>query len=131
MQNNQYELSVVDIANLLDVTRQAVPQLFKNRAGAAKSNKKFSTVPPQSVREFLQTSRGYNYKKQSIAFQIVKGGVGKSSLSKNFAIRASMYGYKTLLIDFLRFFHLLKLFLFLHLEMLILLIYFLEYHNQI
>lgn len=100
MQNNQYELSVVDIANLLDVTRQAVPQLFKNRAGAAKSNKKFSTVPPQSVREFLQTSRGYNYKKQAIAFQIVKGGVGKSSLSKNFAIRASMYGYKTLLIDF-------------------------------
>jgi len=52
------------------------------------------------VREIL-TQRGYQYiKKKSIAFQIVKGGVGKSSLSKNFAIRAAQYGYKVLLIDF-------------------------------
>lgn len=95
-----YELSVGDVSNLLDVSRQAVSQIFKNKPGATKNGNKLSSVSPFEIRAFLEKSRDYVYKKQVIAFQIIKGGVGKSSLSKNFAIRAAMYGYKTLLIDF-------------------------------
>ncbi len=36
---------------------------------------------------------------QSIAFQIVKGGTGKTSLASAFAIRANLYGLKVLCID--------------------------------
>ena len=100
MDNQSYSLSVGAVADLLDVTRQAVSQIFKNKAGASRDGKKLTSVSPLEIRHFLETSRGYKYKKQAIAFQIIKGGVGKSSLSKNFAIRASMYGYKTCLIDF-------------------------------
>ncbi|BBH54612.1 ParA family protein [Fluviispira sanaruensis] len=101
MLNSDYELSIMDVANLLGVTRQAVSQFFKPKAGAlARGNKKNASVPPDVIRSYLEITKGYTYKKQAIAFQIVKGGVGKSSLSKNFAIRASMYGYKVLLIDF-------------------------------
>ena len=100
MDNNSYSLTIGDVASLLDVSRQAVSQMFKSKLGATTDRRKLTSVSPSEIHHFLTTSRDYKYKKQVIAFQIIKGGVGKSSLSKNFAIRASMYGYKTLLIDF-------------------------------
>jgi chromosome partitioning protein len=39
------------------------------------------------------------FKKRVIAFQIVKGGTGKTSLAHSFAIRANLYGAKVLCID--------------------------------
>lgn len=39
------------------------------------------------------------FKKQVIAFQIVKGGTGKTSIAHSFAIRANLYGAKVLCID--------------------------------
>jgi chromosome partitioning protein len=43
----------------------------------------------------------FNFKMQprSIAFQIVKGGTGKTSLASAFAVRANLYGLKVLCID--------------------------------
>ncbi|MBL0942301.1 MAG: ParA family protein [Alphaproteobacteria bacterium] len=42
---------------------------------------------------------GYKFKKQIIAFQIVKGGTGKTSLAHAVAVRANLYGAKVLCID--------------------------------
>jgi len=56
-------------------------------------------VPPKGVRKLLE-ERGFVYPKQNISFQIVKGGVGKTSLSFALAIRASHYGANVLVIDF-------------------------------
>jgi chromosome partitioning protein len=36
---------------------------------------------------------------RAVAFQIIKGGTGKTSLAQSFAIRASLYGLKVLCID--------------------------------
>lgn len=48
-----------------------------------------------SAKDFFNLAQ----KPQSIAFQIVKGGTGKTSLASAFAIRANLYGLKVLCID--------------------------------
>jgi chromosome partitioning protein len=47
----------------------------------------------------LFEERGFQYPKVNISFQIVKGGVGKTSLSFSLAVRASHYGARVLAID--------------------------------
>lgn len=56
-------------------------------------------VPSKGVRKLLE-ERGFVYPKQNISFQIVKGGVGKTSLSFALSTRASHYGANVLVIDF-------------------------------
>lgn len=56
-------------------------------------------IPAKGVRKLLE-ERGFVYPKQNISFQIVKGGVGKTSLSFALATRASHYGANVLVIDF-------------------------------
>ena len=53
---------------------------------------------PLDVRKFLEI-RGFQYPKTNISFQIVKGGVGKTSLSFLLSTRASQYGAKVLIVD--------------------------------
>ncbi len=55
-------------------------------------------IPPLGIRKLLQ-ERGFQYPSKNISFQIVKGGVGKTSLSYALGLRASHYGAKVLLID--------------------------------
>lgn len=61
-----------------------------------KNRRKF--IPPEGVRKILE-ERGFIFAKQNISFQIVKGGVGKTSLSFCVAVRASHYGARVLAID--------------------------------
>ena len=101
--SEEFHISTPDLGNLVGVTRQAITMQIGRHPkfqGVIPPRGTLAHVSPEMVREIL-ISRGYQYiKKKSMAFQIVKGGVGKSSLSKNIAIRAAQYGYKTLLIDF-------------------------------
>lgn len=55
-------------------------------------------IPPLGVRKFLM-ERGFQYPKLNLSFQIVKGGVGKTSLSYALALRSSHYGARVLVID--------------------------------
>jgi len=55
-------------------------------------------IPSQGIRKLFE-ERGFQYPKSNISFQIVKGGVGKTSLSFCLAVRASHYGAKVLAID--------------------------------
>lgn len=55
-------------------------------------------IPPNSIRKLFE-NRGFQYPKLNISFQVVKGGVGKTSLSFSLAVRASHYGARVLAID--------------------------------
>lgn len=95
-----YGLTTVDLANLLNVTRQAIHQMAsrlgrKVEPGVAR---KHALLPWDIVRSICE-SRGYQYGKRAITFQISKGGTGKTLISKNFGVRAAAYGYKVLFID--------------------------------
>jgi chromosome partitioning protein len=93
-----YSISARELDQLLHVTPQGMHHLIKSLdiETEMKKNKKF--VLPVGVKQLLE-SRGYSYQKEVIAFSVVKGGVGKTSLSHSFAIRASQYGARVLVID--------------------------------
>lgn len=55
-------------------------------------------IPSLGIRKLFE-ERGFEYPKKTISFQIVKGGVGKTSLSFSLALRASHYGARILAID--------------------------------
>lgn len=55
-------------------------------------------ITPIDTRRLLM-ERGFRYPNLNISFQIVKGGVGKTSLSYALGLRASHYGVKVLLVD--------------------------------
>jgi chromosome partitioning protein len=63
-----------------------------------KENPRKKVIPPQGIRTLLE-SKGFKYPNINISFQIVKGGVGKTSLSYSLGMRASHYGANILLID--------------------------------
>ena len=55
-------------------------------------------IPSHGIRRLFE-ERNFQYPKLIISFQIVKGGVGKTSLSFCLAVRASDYGARVLAID--------------------------------
>lgn len=92
---NDFLLSLVDLSQMLnqepEFTRQELQQL----------NEKLpykSLVPPSVVRRYL-SSKGYSIPFQVISFQMLKGGVAKTTTAMNFGLRAAMYGAKVLFID--------------------------------
>lgn len=62
------------------------------------TNSRRKKIPPLGIRKLL-LAKGFKYSRQNISFQIVKGGVGKTSLSYALGLRASHYGAKVLLVD--------------------------------
>src|SRR6478735_9525944 len=94
-------ITPTDIANLLGgVSLQAVYKQMRTQGidSLAASNRR-RLIAPRGVRQLLET-KGFTFPKQNVSFQIVKGGVGKTSLSYALATRASHYGARVLAIDF-------------------------------
>ena len=60
MDDISYSLTVSDVASLLDVSRQAVSQMFKSKSGASKDGKKLTSVSSADIRQFLSTSKLYS-----------------------------------------------------------------------
>jgi chromosome partitioning protein len=55
-------------------------------------------VTPENVRRFLQ-AKGYRYQPQVLSFQMLKGGVAKTTSCLNVGLRAAMYGFRVLFMD--------------------------------
>jgi chromosome partitioning protein len=55
-------------------------------------------VTPENVRRYIQ-QKGYRYQPQVISFQMLKGGVAKTTSCLNVGLRAAMYGFRVLFLD--------------------------------
>lgn len=88
-------ISLNDLASTLGLTPEKCARELKKVAGEGSSK---SYVEPHRVRQ-LMTARGFKYPKVNYSFQMLKGGVAKTTSALNFAWRASMYGARVLMVD--------------------------------
>ena len=95
-------LQISEMCSLLGgISHQAIYKIIeKNSLESIMLSSRRKVLPPESVRQIL-ISKDFKYPKRKIlSFDMIKGGVGKTTLSSTFALRASFYGCRTLLIDF-------------------------------
>lgn len=92
-------LTPQELAKLLGVSNQAVYSILKNKKlNLIKVSPRKSLIAPHSIKQVLE-SRKFIYKKNIFSLHDLKGGVGKTTISYSVGVRASHYGFKTLLID--------------------------------
>lgn len=93
-------LTPIELADVLGgITIHGVYKALKtHNIESETTNNKRKKIPALGIRKLL-IERGFEYPQKNISFQIVKGGVGKTSLSYALGLRASHYGAKILLID--------------------------------
>lgn len=98
----QFKASVtpIELADCLGgITVQGVYKALKAHGIQTETaNNRRKHIPPEGIRKLFE-ERGFAYPNLNISFQIVKGGVGKTSLSFSLAVRASHYGARVLAID--------------------------------
>lgn len=89
------KITASEAANYLEITLQALHKQLKvkNLVFEKKQNRVF--FGHETARKLFKLS----FKKKIIAFQIVKGGTGKTSIAHAVAIKANLYGAKVLCID--------------------------------
>jgi chromosome partitioning protein len=91
---DQY-LSTLDLALFLGTTTEALLQEMKS-CGLESPFR--SWIPPETVRAYLE-KKGYSFRPQIVSFQMLKGGVAKTTSALNFGWRAAMYGARVLMVD--------------------------------
>ena len=89
------KMTAKDAADFLGVSLQAINKTLKTKD----VNYKKSANRLFFGHETGRTIFNLPVERQKIAFQIVKGGTGKTAIALNFAIRASLYGLRVLCID--------------------------------
>jgi chromosome partitioning protein len=92
---NDFFLSLGDLVELVGKTPKKVLQEIEKISGPLKSKVHFE---PHLVRKYL-SSLGYQYPHKVVSFQMLKGGVAKTTSALNFGLRAAMYGARVLFVD--------------------------------
>jgi chromosome partitioning protein len=88
-------LSAIDLAEVVGMSLADLKADFSIHFGL---NQNLSYLPAELVREYLG-KREFKYPKKVISFQMLKGGVAKTTSALNIGLRASMLGAKVLFID--------------------------------
>jgi len=94
----QNSLTAIELADALGITPQALHKYCKQNSLEGSVNRRKYYLPPEMVRRLAEL-RGLPRKKGIFATHLVKGGVGKTTLTSAVATRASAYGHKVLMID--------------------------------
>lgn len=92
---NDFWLATSDLADLVKLTPADLMKEIESTCGPQRLK---SLIPPQVVRKYL-SSKGFQYPHQVVSFQMLKGGVAKTTSALNFGLRAAMFGAKVLFID--------------------------------
>lgn len=88
-----------EVADLLGISPQAVSKILReNNIPTEEKGSRLLVVPPRSF-EMLKSLRSLSPVKKRIGVHIVKGGVGKTTLTHGLSARASSFGLKTLIVD--------------------------------
>lgn len=88
-------LTSQDLALALNVSVQEIYEKIKQVESSPRS---LTYIAPETARKILQNS-GRELSRRVISFQMLKGGVAKTTSAFHFGWRASMYGAKVLFID--------------------------------
>ena len=88
-------VSFADLAELLGLS---VEKLIQQMRKAGLESPSRSWVPPEMARRVLE-QKGLRFAKQTVSFQMLKGGVAKTTSALNFGWRAAMYGARVLMVD--------------------------------
>ena len=89
------KMTAAEASVFLGISIQSIHKKLKTKKLEFQKNQNRIFFGHQTAKELFQIS----FKKRVIAFQIVKGGTGKTSLAYSIAIRANLYGAKVLCID--------------------------------
>ncbi len=100
MEQFKQTITPIELSDCLGgITVQGVYKALKtHNIQTELTNNRRKIIPAEGIRKLFE-ERGFEYPKTIISFQIVKGGVGKTSLSFCLAVRASHYGARVLAID--------------------------------
>ena len=89
------KFTAIDAANFLGVSVQAIHKQLKTKNLAFEKTQNRVYFGHETAVSLFNLS----FKKNILAFQIVKGGTGKTSLTHAIAVRSNLYGAKILCID--------------------------------
>jgi chromosome partitioning protein len=92
---NDFWISTADLALAIGKSPKETVQEIENLCGPLSQK---NLVPPKQARKLL-SSKGFSYPQRTVSFQMLKGGVAKSTSALNFGLRAAMYGCKVLFVD--------------------------------
>ena len=95
---NDFLILLSDLAAAVGVTNQA--SINTSSANGFETllatNRAYLTA--ETARQVM-LARGFQYKRQVVSLQMLKGGVAKTTTAVNIALRANMYGARVLLVD--------------------------------
>lgn len=89
------KMTAADAAEFLGLSIQYIHKQLKQKSLKSNKNQNRVYFGHETSIELFKIP----FEKKTIAFQIVKGGTGKTSIAHSFAIRANLYGARVLCID--------------------------------
>lgn len=98
MEKGNFSLTAIELADALGITLQALHKYCKQNNLEGFVDKRRLYLPPEVVRR-LADARSLPLQKGIYASHLVKGGVGKTTLTSAIATRAASYGHRVLMID--------------------------------
>jgi chromosome partitioning protein len=89
------KMLVRDLSRFLNTSNQSIHQKLKRMDLTTSKESNLTQISPEDVKKIM----GINYDPMIISIAALKGGSGKSTISQNLAVRASMLGNRVLIID--------------------------------